>query len=107
KIRTGSAAGLGQAESAERRVSPPACLSLPISIDHSGNAELVFVFVPTKRHFHIGRMFVVDPGGFETKRSRQLLARKNDAGKIGLLQKFNQALNHGCVVSDNVKQNSA
>ena len=94
-------------EAAERCVRPSACFPLPIGVDHSRNAELVFLFVPTKRHCYVGRMFVIDPSGFEVERSRQLVARKNDAGKIRLLQKFDQTTRHRRVVSDHIEENRA
>ena len=79
--------------------------ALPITIHHSGDAELIFVFVPAKRHLHIGRVLVVDPGLVERECSLQPFARENDSSEICLLQKFHQPARDRSVMTDHIKQN--
>src|SRR5437879_13551152 len=64
--------------------------ALPITIHHSGDAELIFIFVPAKCHLDVGRMFVVDPGSVECECPLHLLACEDHSREICLLQKFDE-----------------
>ena len=60
-------------ESAERGVSSfPRC-SLPISVDHSRSAELIFRIVPPEGHDNVRRMWVVYFGVIQMEGSWQTL----------------------------------
>ena len=94
-------------ESAERGVSPLPCFALPIGVDHSRSAELIFRIVPAESHDNVRRMWVVDFGIIQMEGSWQTLFGKNHAGKIRLLQKFDKTAGHRRVLSDHVKEHTA
>ena len=57
--------------------------TLPIGVNHSRNAELIFRIVPAERHHHIRRMAgAVDLRLIETERSLHRLLGENHSGKI-------------------------
>ena len=94
-------------ESTERGVGPLPCGALPIGINHPRNTELIFLFVPTKCHHHVWRLWTVNLRLVETERSRQRISHENNAGKIRLLQKLNEKTCDGRVVSDDINKNAA
>src|SRR5438128_2780167 len=94
-------------ESTERGVSPFSCFTLPIGIDHSRSAELIFRIVPAESHDNVRRMRIVDFGVLQMEGPCQTLLGKNDSRKIGLLQKFNKMPRHRRVVSNDVKEDAA
>src|SRR6266480_5580819 len=94
-------------ESAEGGVSPLPCLALPIRVNHSWNTKWIFRIVPAKSHHHVWRVFTIDPGFTKIECSRQRFLRKNDSGKICLLQKFNQPTRNRSIMPNHVKKNGA
>src|SRR5581483_11849646 len=78
-------------ETAERNVSPLARRSLPVCIDHSRNAELIFRVVPAKSHHHIWRRIALNSCLIQPEGSLDRFSAKDHAGKICSLQKFHQA----------------
>src|SRR6266480_2466265 len=82
KIRTDCNQHIVHVESAEGGVSPLACSSLPVCVNHSRNTELIFRVIPAESHHHVWRVLTVDLGLLETKSSLHRFLRKNDSGKI-------------------------
>src|SRR5436189_5239697 len=82
KIRTGCNQHIVHVESAECRVSPLACSSLPVCVNHSWNTELIFRVIPAESHHHVRRVLTIDLRLTEIERSRHHVSRENDSGKI-------------------------
>ena len=69
-------------ESAEGGVRPLPRAALPIGVNHSWNAELIFLFVPAESHHHIWRMWTVDLPLVESERPFHRFLCENHSGKI-------------------------
>src|SRR5207248_7545163 len=60
KIRTVCHQDIVHVESAEGGVSPLACSSLPVCVNHSWNTELIFLVIPAESHHHVRRVLTID-----------------------------------------------
>src|SRR5262245_27125960 len=93
-------------ETTECGVRPLSCHALPIGVDHTRDAELIFGSLAAKRHHYVRRLIVLDVRLLQNERPVHRLFCKNHSSEIRLLQKFDQAARYYLVVSDDIEKNA-